>query len=231
MLNLIKIISLANKSFEDNKQNLSINHLLVLSFVSSVKKDDDFGQRELEKSLHLGQSKTHRICSSLKRSGLMEVEPSAWDSRRSVLYLTSKGEALVAEINSLLSENSDDSLVSEVTTACKKAKNLYAERKSLLDVKKVDVLLSRKNVIKKIFKSRGEPLVEVGRNYVKTVRGSVSLNVLLKRVNSSNVDVLIDAMQSKPIQEYNKLLTPTPKTKPLWQREIELQIQLRKERG
>jgi len=230
MLNLIKIISLANESFEDSGQKLSMNHLMVLSFVSSVKKEDDFGQRELEKSLHLAQAKTQRICSSLKRSGLMEVEPSAWDSRRRVLYLTSKGEALVAEINSLLSESSDASLVSEVSASCKKAKDLYTERKALLEIKK-DVLISRKEVIKKIFKNRGEPLVEVGRDYIKTVRGIVSLNVLLKRVNSTNVDVFIKAIKTKPIQAYNELLTPTPKTKPLWQKELELQIQIRKERG
>lgn len=231
MLNLIKILSLANESFEDSSQNLSINHLLVLSFVSSVKKDDDFGQKELKKSLHLSQTKTHRICSSLKRSGLLEVEPSAWDPRRRVLYLTSKGEDLAAKINNLLSEKSDASLVSEVMLSCKKAKDLYTERKALLEIKKVDVLLSRKKVIKKIFKKRGEPLVEVGRDYIKTVRGNVSLNVLLKRVNSTNVDVFINAIKTKPVQAYNELLTPTPKTKPLWQKELELHIQLRKERG
>tara|TARA_B110000908_G_C10041536_1_gene352056 strand:+ start:45 stop:734 length:690 start_codon:yes stop_codon:yes gene_type:complete len=229
MLNLIKIISLIEDHRKENSDKLTTVHLLALSYIASINSDDDFFTKDLEKALHLCQAKTHRICTSLKVSGLVNVDVYKLDGRHRVLSLTSKGHTLAQDIQGLMSEKSSTSLKAEVQSLCQKTKIRSDIKKELLKAK--GSLHLRKEEVREALGNKGETLIEVGCNYIKTIRGIVTLPVLLKRASASSVDDLVRVIKSKPLKDYDAFFTPTPKYKPTWQREAELQIELRKAEG
>lgn len=211
LLGLMEINTLFQEAFADIKTTLKTQHFTAFCFVYEASKDGEVLMRDVMKFLTVSQPNVHRTLHALKEAGLVYISEGDTDSRQRSISIAPRGDGIIRRIGDIF--NSGHS-ATRTTIRCKikEVTIKAAHRRKVSEANQAKELSDRRREVAKILRGReGDGLVEVGSNYVKTKRGSVSLSVLVKRSRAYDVDSLKHYMGSASDDDYEALLTPNPK--------------------
>ena len=211
MINLIEITAMFDELFKGQKTKVTTDHINVFCVAYEGNEIGELKMSEIHKSLAMNQSKAHRALMALEFAGVVELSRSLDDARQVSVFLTAKGERFAEKVNSLLSQTSGGAagdIISKVSRSIKRSRRL----KHIKD--HGDVFFDKcRDELARLLAARGEDVVEVGKNYMKTSRGSVSASVLFKRSGAESEEDLAAIMHGLTGGDYDAFMTPNPKTK------------------
>tara|TARA_R110000803_G_scaffold44686_1_gene94497 strand:+ start:34 stop:675 length:642 start_codon:yes stop_codon:yes gene_type:complete len=201
IINAIKLSSAIEEAFADSGQAVQLSHFYAFSYICYMQELGDVISSDLQKIMSLNQPKIHRIIKSMKFAGLIRCNEYHLDERQVQITLTDRGLLFKDKVLELLS--SSDAARPDIKML--NVNNLKIVKGDILGS---GALKSNGSKIKTILFSRGECVVEVGTNYIKTNRGIVTLFVMLKRSCAKSVNDMIDFISELSEGEFDKFFTP-----------------------
>lgn len=228
----ITLLESFQKAFAEGKADVAptIEHLRVFMFIAlATTLDEKIELRSLSgpKSpfgAGMSQTKMHRICVTFKKLDLLDTEKGDYDPRLHTIHLTTKGHAFAKKLSALLQDVPDVTLpwkakVDELLSEANDTRIWHEDLQHHLETINAAVASVEdwRAELKKVLGQKGIVNAEVGKNYVKTnrtdgsTRGSVSMNVLLKRTESRDIVDLTAHISTMAEDELDELLTPNIK--------------------
>lgn len=212
LLGLMEINTLFQEAFAEIKTTLKTQHYTAFCFIYEASKHNEVLMKDVESFLSINQANTHRALHALKDAGLVYISEGETDSRQRCMSIAPKGTEIIRKIGDIFNSGHSATRTS-IRRKIKEITERAAHRKKLHEAAQVQELSDRRREVAATLRDReGDGLVEVGSNYIRTNRGSVSLSVLMKRSRAYDIDSLKHYMGSASDDDYEALVTPNPKT-------------------
>ena len=191
MVRMVPTLSVLNAwkdTFKDNDTRLSPEHMELFGYLDLMNNLDGLELQHVQHKLGYAQAKLHRTADALKKLGLIELLDSPLDGRQKQVRLTKMGLKFAERIAELEQGKSGELFLSIAQAIAADVHSSTTHRTIRKEAMRPDSKpMVPKDMLKAALEKRGEKNVQVGRNYVKTDRGTVTFPSLLKKTEHTSM--------------------------------------------
>jgi DNA-binding MarR family transcriptional regulator len=193
MVPTLSVLNAWKQKFDGFDTRLSPEHMELFGFLALMNNLEGLELQHVQKKLGYFQAKLHRTADALKKLGLIDLLDSPLDGRQKQVRLTKQGMKFADRIADLEQGNSGDhwlSIAASIASDVHSSQTHRSIRKEAIAPDSKPMV--PKDMLTEALSKRGEVEIEVGKNYVKTLRGTVTFPALLKKTNlTSMLDFIV----------------------------------------
>jgi len=184
MVPTLSVLNVWKQKFDGFDTRLSPEHMELFGFLALMNNLEGLELQHVQKKLGYFQAKLHRTADALKKLGLIDLLDSPLDGRQKQVRLTKAGMKFADRIADLEQGNSGDHWLSIAASIASDVHSTQTHRSIRKEAIAPDSKpMVPKDMLTEALSKRGEVEIEVGKNYVKTPRGTVTFPALLKKTN------------------------------------------------